>query len=130
MKKFLEGFTFVLVVTLAANCSANSYDDSPYYVFVTTVQGTIYLDLRTVNVHDYNPPYYQIAGYFVWVNGDKERRYEVVINYNWDKKETYHRGDGYWIKDRIEPENVYSRSNRKMADALFRAAYGMDFYGY
>ena len=134
MKKFLSLIVFwTMMITSANLCSAyesNEYDNSPYYVFVTTSQGQIYLDLRTVNVHDYNPPHYQIAGDFIWVRGDNERRFEVVIRYNWDKKETYGRKDGYLTKDRIEYEDTNSRNNRKMADALFRAAYGMDFYGY
>lgn len=133
MKKFLSVIVFLIMIITSANlCSAyesNEYDNSPYYVFVTTSQGHIYLDLRTVNVHDYNPPHYQIAGEFIWINGDKERRFEVVIKYNLDTKEIYNREDGYWTKSDVNGDSNVQKSNRKFADALFRAAYGMDFYG-
>ena len=131
MKKFLSFIMFfVMMITLTNICSAHECENSPYYIYVTNSQGKIYLYLRTVNVHEYNPPHYQIAGDFIWVNGDKERRFKVVVKYNWDKKETYHRNEGYWTKDATEYENYGSKRNRQMADALFRAAYGMDFYGY
>lgn len=133
MKKIFTVLTVALIVTFTANlCAAYDYDNDPNYVFVTTANGGIYLNLRTVNVHDYNPPHYQIAGWFVWTNGNKERQFEVVIRYNWNSKETFHREEGYWRKDIIS-DNIDSlgvRRNRQMADALFRAAYGMNFYGY
>ena len=133
MKKFLSFIVFLMVIITSSNLSSayesNKYDNSQYYVFVTTSQGQIYLDLRTVNVHDYNPPYYQIAGEFIWVNGDKESRFDVVIRYNFDTKEIYDRGDGYWTNLDVNGDSNVQKSNRKFADALFRAAYGMDFYG-
>ena len=136
MKKFLSVVAFwIMIITSANLCLAyerNEYDNSPYYVFVTTSQGHIYLDLRTVNVHDYNPPHYQIAGEFIWVGHfDKgiSRRFEVAIRYNFDTKETYVRRDGYWTKSDVNGDSNFQKSNRKFADALFSAAYGMDFYG-
>lgn len=133
MKKILAIIVFLMIIITSSNlCSAyerNEYDNSPHYIFVTTSQGHIYLDLRTVNVHDYNPPHYQIAGEFIWVNGDRERRFEVVIRYNFDTKETYGRRDGYWTKSDVNGDSNIQKNNRKIADALFSAAYGMDFYG-
>lgn len=133
MKNFLAIIVFLMMIIISSNlCSAyerNEYDNSPHYIFVTTSQGRIYLDLRTVNVHDYNPPHYQIAGEFIWVNGDKENRFEVVIRYNFDTKETYGRRDGYWTKSDVNGDSNIQKNNRKIADALFSAAYGMDFYG-
>ena len=131
MKKFFTILVLSLVVAFTANsCSAYDYNNDPNYVSVTNAQGVIYFNLRTVNVQEYNPPYYQIAGWFVWTNGNSERHYEVVKRYNWNTKETYSRDEGYWRKDRTEYDDKASMRNRKHADALFRAAYGMDFYGY
>lgn len=131
MKKFLSTALIAFVITFSANiCSAYDYDNDPHYVFVTNAQGSIYFDLRTVNVQEYNPPHYQIAGWFVWTNGNSERHYELVKKYNWYTKETYSRDEGYWRKDRTEYNDNASMRSRKHADALFRAAYGMDFYGY
>ena len=131
MKKFLGLLVMLMMIMIFVGiCSANTCANNSHYIFVTTSQGAIYLDLRTVNVQDYNPPYYQIAGDFVRVNGDDEHKFEVVVRYNWETKETYHLNKGYWTKDVVKGETTNSRNNRKVADALFIAAYGMDFYGY
>ena len=140
MKKFLSAALVALVVTFATNiCAANDYDNDPDYVYVMAHgQGIVYLYIRSIDVQEYKPPHYQIAGTFVhdydFVDGRKERWFSVVIRYNWYTKETFSRDkNGYWQKDEIgKPDDRFSAyaSHRIFADALFRAAYGMDFYGY
>ncbi len=136
MKKIFTALTVALIVTFTANlCAANRYDNDPNYVFVTAAQGSIYLSTRSIDVQEYNPPHYQIAGTFVWTNGEREDWFSVAIRYNWYTKETFSRDkNGYWQKDEIANPNDgglgASGRERKFADALFRAAYGMDFYGY
>ena len=132
MKKFLSALMIALIVTFSANiCAANRYDDDPDYVYVMAHgQGIVYLYIRSIDVQEYNPPHYQIAGTFVHVSGmyhnlGKTTTYYVTKRYNWYTKETFRRNDyGNWEKD----YNVYHA--KVEADALFRAAYGMDFYGY
>lgn len=137
MKEFISVALIVFVITLSANiCSANSYDDDPNYFYVITAhRGSYYLNLRSIDVQEYNPPHYQIAGTFVHVcdigYGWKERWFAVVSRYNWYIKESYSRDkNGNWRKTKIEPDCTATKVNRQFADALFRAAYGMDFYGY
>lgn len=143
MKKFFL-ICIALLITVSANiCSANYHDD-PNYVFVTMAQGEIYLDLKSIDVQEYNPPHYQIAGTFVHVrsyfdeNGNillKESRFMLVKRYNWYTKETFSRDyedKNKWIKDEIDEKKsgLVAMRNKSFADALFRAAYGVDFYGY
>ena len=137
MKNFFSATMVVLVIILSANfCAAYDYNYDPDYVYVTTAhQGSYYFYLPSVNVQEYNPPHYQIAGTFVHVynigNGWKERRFAVIKRYNLYTKETFSRDkNGYWRKTEIEPDCTATKVNRSFADALFRAAYGMDFYGY
>lgn len=147
MKKF---FVFVIVILIAllisvnANiCLANYHDDSDY-VFVTMAQGDIYLNLKSIDVQEYNPPHYQIAGTFVYVcpyfdeNDNilfKESRFILVKRYNWYTKETFSRDyedKNKWIKDKIDEKKsgLAAIRNRSFADSMFKAAYGVDFYGY
>ena len=141
MKKFLSAALVALIVTFTANiCAANDYDNDPDYVYVGNAPSVkIYLNLRSVDVQEYNPPYYQIEGHFVdvWVRPDRVTSYNVAIRYNWYTKETYRRDEyGNWQKDDVggsTNRGTFTRREtlpRKYADALFRAAYGMDFYGY
>ena len=138
MKKFLSAALIVFVFTLSANiCAANYYDDDPNYFYVITAhQGSYYLNLRSIDVQEYNPPHYQIAGTFVHVSGMYNNLGEATMLYvterfNWYTKESYNRDkNGNWRKTVIEPDCTATKVNRKFADALFRAAYGMDFYGY
>ena len=124
-------FAFIFVVS-ANICAANSYDDDPDYFYVITAhQGSYYLNLRSINVQEYNPPHYQITGTFVYVSGMYNKMLYVTKRYNWYTKESYSRDEtGNWRKTIIEPDCTATKVSRKFADALFRAAYGMDFYGY
>lgn len=137
MKKFLLSVTVAVVVALSANvcAAATRYDDDPYYVYIGTYGSggySTYLYLPSVDVQIYNPPHYQIAGNFVTIGGKKiisESREVVAVRFNLNAKETYTKNDyGHWEKENIS--DGYGSFYRKRADALFRAAYGMDFYGY
>ena len=136
MKKFLASIMLALVVAFTANiCAANRYDNDPNYVWVYT-QGSggykTYLYLPSIDVQEYNPPHYQIAGNFVAIGGKKtieETREIMVLRFNWYTKETFWRdGNGYWCKEDVT--GFFGSDWRRRADALFRAAYGIDFYGY
>ena len=138
MKKFLSSLIVMLIVTFSANiCAArhyNVYDYDPNYVWVFT-QGSggfsTYLYLPSIDVQEYNPPHYQIAGNFVTIGGKETS--EVwgifVLRFNWYTKETFWRDNyGNWQKEDVN--GSFGKDWRRRADALFRAAYGIDFYGY
>lgn len=128
--------TFIFALSLNI-CSANIYDDNPNYMYVTTSHGgTHYLNLKTIDVIKYQPPQYQIAGSFVHVTTQDDgtekvtNRY-VLLLFDWDAKETFHKDKyGNWEKSSTDGDSTAATVNRKFADALFRAAYNMDFYGY
>ena len=90
------------------------------------------MDLSSVDVQEYNPPHYQIAGTFIHVIGDDSGKYSehyTVKRYNWYTKETYSRKDyGNWVKDEVSARNMVSAQIKAFANALFYAAYGMNFY--
>ena len=131
MKRFVLSTMVAFIVAVTSNiCAANSFDNDPNYVFVTTAHGTIYLDLRTVAVQEYSPPYYQIAGTFINTDGTRiTNQQHVVIRYNTDARETYRRNNsGVWVKDNVNGDTTSPRVNRSFANALFLAAYGRYFY--
>ena len=132
MKKFFVALTVLLVLFSANICAAYVYDDDSDYVYLGTYGSggySTYLYLPSVDVQEYNPPHYQIAGNFVTIGG----RYEIseswliqVVRFNWYTKETFNQNsDKRWQK-----ENIGDIYFRKRADLLFNAAYGIDFYGY
>ena len=134
MKKIL--LVFAICILSVNFCSADPYKNNPNYYFVTAGQmGNYYLYLPSVDVQEYNPPHYQIAGHFIHyggMDGETLTNIYTTLRYNWYTKETFSLKNGYWVKDEVR-DNLDSqpvRQNRKFADALFRAAYGMDFYGY
>jgi len=134
MKKILSALVLVIFAGIFNFCSANRYDDSPDYIFVTAGNmGYCYLYLPSVDVQEYNPPHYKIAGHFIHYGGLDGKTLTNIyktIRYNWYTKETFQLENGSWKKSDVNGEIQPVRQNRKFADALFRAAYGMDFYGY
>ena len=136
MKNFLFAVIIALVVALSANCSAYDYDHDPNYVFI--VSGDVaftYFYTPSVEVQEYNPPHYQIAGQFVRVGLLDERveHFKVTMRYNWHTKEVFTRTiEGRWEKAHVsdEADSVLARGNARTANAMFKAAYGINFYGY
>ena len=146
MKKFVAVMIFAFVAAFSVSiCSAyhphDYYDGDPYYydsnykyIHGGNDYSSYYLDLSSIDVQEYNPPHYQIAATIVGYGGYFHKVYkpfDTVIRYNWYTKETYYQNDyGNWIKRKTEGTDNISINARRMADALFRAAYKMDFYGY
>ena len=137
MKKIIF-MASLIIAALAFNiCFANSYDDDPNFDYVVTANGgTHYLNLRTIDIVQYSPPQYQIAGTFIHVSPQADGKEQVSSRYvqilfDWDTKETFHKDTyGNWEKSNVEGDTTNATVNRKFADALFRAAFKMDFYGY
>lgn len=134
MKKFFSAFILLTLCGIFNFCSAYTpYDGNPDYIYIGTYGSggfAYYLYVPSIDVQEYNPPHYQIEGKFLSVfhhgEGSANSYYET-IRYNWYMKETFKLNDrGYWEKENTDGE--IGRYNRKRANALFRAAYGMNFY--
>ena len=66
MKKLLGVFILIMVMTIPAISSASLFNDlrnDPNYIYLGHIgTGTgLFLDKTSINVHEYNPPYYTIA---------------------------------------------------------------------
>ena len=132
-KKFCTAFAFVIFAGIFNFCSANLrdyYDNNPDYVYVCTGHWIAYLYLPSVDVQEYNPPHYQIAGLFVTTDGiDRELKKIETIRYNWYTKETFVYVDDHWVNaESLFVTEYHLDNHKKSANALFRVAYGMNFY--
>ena len=134
MKNFLSAVIIVLVVAFLANCSAeyrDCYKNDSNYTLVRSGHGAHeYLYLPSVEVQEYNPPHYQIAGIVV-IMYDRDQKDDIsheLVRYNWYTKETFHQDEeGNWQKDKIE-NHVEWYARKSVVNALFKAVYGMNFY--
>lgn len=136
MKKILSAFVFLTMLGIFSFCSAYTpYDDDPDYIYLATLGSggySHYLYLPSIDVQEYNPPHYQIAGNIVAYGGKKikgEMWSTAVVRFNWYTKETFSKNyNDNWVK---EGEHMTDwHYFRKRADALFYAAYRINFYGY
>lgn len=126
-------FVFLIQYNL---CSAevDCYAHDPNYMRVNILHGCFtYLDMTSVDVHEYNPPFYKIAGYFVFYNNrDKKVVHEsaktMVVRYDYDKREAFILNGNYWRKLDVSGTSDFHIENKSIANALFNVAYGMDFY--
>ena len=137
MKKFLSVIAFAICIMSVNFCFANPYDDNSNYIRVRYAPNSFaYINLNSVKVQEYNPPHYQIAAHYVVVvegrGGESNvQEYDITKRYNWDTKETFHLNEnGNWQKDDIKGNLAPHARSRAFCDAIFRAAYNMDFYGY
>ena len=135
MKKLLLMMIFSFMISISV-ANANYYDDNPDYYFFMKVQGwKHYINLKSIDVQEYNPPHYQIKGQFVSIgylhNEGQSGEYYKTIRYNWYTKEAFQYENGNWHKMcQDSPGTTFYEVERLTANALFRAAYGMNFYGY
>ena len=123
---------------------------NPNYIVVrdsgSYITDVIYFYSPSLSVKEYKPPHYKISGYFYDLYEDGRSiitdKIYYQVRYNWYTKESWHleyyandsgdllnEKDYYWEKDGRGTDGK-SEIQRQMADALFRAAYGMNFYGY
>ena len=143
MKKVFSALCFVIFCGIFNFCYATtsddvaeSYENNPDYYFVNRIQGPYtYLYLPSIDVQLYNPPHYQIKGKFLTI-GSPESRYDTsvsvwyaTIRYNWYTKEAFEFSNGKWRKMAQGPQSSTPVAlDKKIANALFIAAYGMKFY--
>ena len=92
------------------------------------------MDLSSINVHEYDPPHYEIAGIFVGVPDSfyskySERYGTSVIRYSYNEKKAYSQSiNGQWNEIETDRKTQISMRGMAIADALFYAAYGMNFF--
>lgn len=137
MKKILSAVLFAICILSVNFCFANPYDDNPNYIRVRyALNSFAYINLNSVKVQEYNPPHYQISAHYVVVvegrGGENNiQEYDITKRYNWDTKETFHLNEaGNWQKDDIKGNLASNARSRAFCDAIFRAAYNINFYGY
>ena len=122
---------FAICILSVNFCSADPYENNPNYLYIGAGNGGMwYFKKSSLNVQE---PHYQIAGKFVSYSGYYHKVGQSIYSvqrYNWYTKESFSLQNGRWVKNETGGTDNISRSNRRTADALFRAAYGMDFYGY
>jgi len=135
-KLIIQTLTIILVLAISNICFAdgNPYEYNYKYERVSVHAGvSTYLEKESVDVYEYNPPLYVIAGNFVRFLNSREGQILnpvfIVIQYDYNTKETYSRRNGIWEKMVVNSSSV-GLENKAIANALFRAAYGMEFYRY
>lgn len=129
MKKFFGIIALFLFVTANVACAGwNQYEDDMNYQQVMGGRGgAMYLNLRSVEVQEHNPPHYQIAGDFVFVGGHisnqgYKKHFHIVVRYNYNTRTTV-RVSGEWAKGKSR-----SHWDKAMENSLFRIAYGRNFF--
>lgn len=123
----------IAIMGVGSVCLANEYDDNPDYQFLyTAYQGKNYLQLSSVLVNEYNPPKYQLTGTTVHVSGDNGSvtQGQVVFRYNYDQQKaySYDRYRHQWLEVNRGKNDMVSERGVILVNALFHAAYGMEFY--
>ena len=129
MKKIFSAFVLLTLCGIFDFCSAYDYDSDPDYVYIGAGNGGAwYFQKSSLDVQEYNPPHYQIAGTFVHYSQSTSRIY-IEKRYNWYTKETFTKNSyGYWTKDDFSARNMISAQGKHFANILFYSAYGMNFY--
>lgn len=123
----------IAILGVASVCLANEYDDNSDYQFLyTAYQGKNYLQLSSVLVNEYNPPKYQLTGTTVHVSGDNGSVTQglVMFRYNYDQQKaySYNRYTQQWLEVKRGKNDMVNERGVILANALFHAAYGMEFY--
>lgn len=129
MKMFLS--VFVWVMLLASVVSANPYANDKNFAYVYY---NSYLDLRTVSVQKNSPPYFIVEGDIVHVDTKSNTASlyaDITIKFDLLAHRTFHHNNktGNWKLGNTFGTSSEETSNRKIADALFKAAFGREFYG-
>lgn len=110
--------------------SANPYDGDRNFIYV---YDDTYLDLRTINVQRNSPPYFIVKGAFVHFNsksGMSSVPRNVTMKFDLLGQNTFYLNKtGYWELNHVYGNSASNTMNKKISDALFKAAFGRDFYG-
>lgn len=150
MRKIL-GLMVCIFVMFSGNCFAstgssvliNSLKNDPNYIYIGGVGSgfAILLDKTSINVHEYNPPYYTIAIVEIWwaypnpeygeMMKEKVHRYR----YDYEKKKIYFEkydinNNPYW--EELNPKELLKLNSSQPllveAEMAFYLAYNMSFF--
>ena len=130
MAKIFFG-VFICWIFFVSPVSANPYASDKNFVYVYY---NSYLDLRTVSVQKNSPPYFIVKGDLVHVDTKSNTASlyaDITIKFDLLAHRTFHRNNktGNWKLGDTFGTSSAETSNRKIADALFKAAFGREFYG-
>lgn len=149
MKKIFSVFIIISVMMFSTACFASMFDDlrnNPNYIYCghTGSGFAIFLDKTSINVHEYNPPYYTIA--FIRINwastppmysstGEVAKPKVQRYHYDYDTRKIYKEdfdinNNAFW--EYVDPVD-YSKTNggRSIlaeAELVFYLAYNMSFF--
>lgn len=146
MKKLLGVFILIMVMTIPAISSASLFNDlrnDPNYIYLGHIgTGTgLFLDKTSINVHEYNPPYYTIACVNLWWAYPDPRKDELLktrvhrYRYDYAKKEIYFEkhdinNNPYW--DELNPKEFLKMESSQAflvePELVFYLAYNISFY--
>lgn len=129
MKMFLSVFIWVMLSASAVSANPYAGDKNFVYVYYNS-----YLDLRTVSVQKNSPPYFIVKGDIVHVDTKSNTASlyaDIIIKFDLLAHSTFHCNNktGNWKLGNTFGTSSEETSNRKIADALFKAAFGQEFYG-
>lgn len=145
MKKLVCMFVLIIVMAVPSTSFASLFDDlknNPNYIYCghTGSGFAIFLDKTSINVHEYNPPYYTIA--FIRINwastppmysstGEVAKSSVHRYHYDYATRKIYtETADKTWsYVDPIEYSKTNgSRSLLAEAELVFYLAYNMSFF--
>ena len=146
MKKRLNIFIVIGIMMFSTTCFASLFKDlnnNPNYFYCGHIgTGTgLFIDKTSINVHEYNPPYYTIAIVEIWwaypnpeygeMMKEKVHRYR----YDYEKKKIYFEkydinNNPYW--EELNPKELLKLNSSKPllveAEMAFYLAYNMSFF--
>lgn len=145
MKRLLCAFALIIVMSVPSTSFASLFDDlknNPNYIYCghTGSGFAIFLDKTSINVHEYNPPYYTIA--FIRINwastppiysstGEVAKPSVQRYYYDYDARKIYtETADKTWsCVDPVELSRTNGgRSLLAEAELVFYLAYNMSFF--
>lgn len=126
-------FTAFLLLTASTICSAEDiYMDNPNYLYLYKESGEEnYLDRHSVSVDQHTPPVYRLEGDVLHLPKDEDAKVtktHVVFKYDYKEQTASYYIDGIWIEVNIFGHSSADKHNIILANTLFYAAYGIDFY--
>ena len=143
MKQTIK-ITAILVLSLSwifalipetVSSAYSKYKNSANYEYIrsTLDKCDMYFSKKSVQVDEYNPPYYQITGTFIWVKRELDEitgTEEYTVKYDFDRKEAAMYINGTWRQIDITsyPDSMATRTNKAIVNSMFRAAYGITFW--
>ena len=128
-------FLFLLFVCASPGMAAAADDpyvsDPDYLYLYTAFEGENYIDCSSVTVDEYRPPFYKLEGDVVHVPHDETAaisRQHVIFKYNYKQQLASYYDDGLWIDVDALSRTSSDKRKRTLANLLFYAEYGIDFY--